>query len=89
MYAALTKRDREGRTELEKKMATKEMQLAVAQFVMQLEGKVDAVERKALTKVTKQTKEVINSNPSSKNKSSVDLSVIRQALKKSKQQYKF
>jgi hypothetical protein len=89
LYAALTKRDREGRTELEKKMATKEMQLAVAQFVMQLEGKVDAVERKALTKVTKQTKEVINSNPSSKNKSSVDLSVIRQALKKSKQQYKF
>lgn len=89
LYTALTKRDREGRTELEKKMATKEMQLAVAQFVMQLEGKVDAVERKALTKVTKQTKEVINSNPSGKNKSSVDLSVIRQALKKSKQQYKF
>jgi hypothetical protein len=90
LFAALTKRDRDGRTELEKKMATKEMQLAVAQFVLQLEGKVDAVERKALTKAAKQTKEVINSPASSnKNKSSVDLSVIRQALKKSKQQYKF
>lgn len=89
LFTAITKRDREGRTELEKKMSSKEMQLAVAQFVMQLEGKVDAIERKALTKVAKQTKEVINSNASSKTKSSVDLSIIRQALKKSKQQYKF
>jgi hypothetical protein len=90
LFAAITKRDREGRTELEKKMATKEMQLAVAQFVLQLEGKVEAVERKALTKAAKQTKETINSNSTSnKTKSSVDISVIRQALKKSKQQYKF
>jgi hypothetical protein len=90
LFAAITKRDRDGRTELEKRMATKEMQLAVAQFVLQLEGKVEAVERKALTKATKQTKETLNSNTNSaKSKSSVDLSVIRQALKKSKQQYKF
>lgn len=89
LFAALTKRDREGRTELEKRMASKEMQLAVAQFVMQLEGKVDAVERKALTKAVKQTKDTINSNASGKSKTSVDLGVIRQALKKSKQQYKF
>lgn len=90
LFNALTKRDRDGRTELEKKMATKEMQLAVAQFVLQLDGKVDAVERKALTKAAKQTKDTINLPAASgKNKSSVDLSVIRQALKKSKQQYKF
>jgi hypothetical protein len=89
LFAALTKRDREGRTELEKKMSSKEMQLAVAQFVMQLEGKVDAVERKALTKAAKQTKETVNSGTTPKTKTSVDLGVIRQALKKSKQQYKF
>jgi hypothetical protein len=90
LFAAITKRDREGRTELEKKMATKEMQLAVAQFVLQLEGKVEAIERKAYTKAAKQTKETINSNSTSnKAKTSVDLGVIRQALKKSKQQYKF
>lgn len=89
LYNAITKRDRDGKTELEKKMSTKEMQLAVAQFVLQLEGKVDAVERKVTTKVTKNIKETLNSDNKSKSKPAIDYSIIRQAIRKSKQNNNF
>lgn len=90
LFAAITRRDREGRTELERKMASKEMQLAVAQFVLQLEGKVDAVERKAYTKAAQKTKNVVNSYPDPNNKNSkIDISVVRKAITQSKKQYKF
>jgi hypothetical protein len=90
LFMALTKRDREGKTELEKKMATKEMQLAVAQFVLQLDGKVDAVQRKAFTKAAQSTKEVLNSDPSKNNNNKqLDISIVRKALAQSKKQYSF
>jgi len=90
LFAAITRRDREGKTELERKMSSKEMQLAVAQFVLQLEGKVDAVERKAYTKAAQKTKAAVNSypDPSNKNKK-IDISVVRKAIDQSKKQYKF
>jgi hypothetical protein len=90
LFMALTKRDREGKTELEKKMVTKEMQLAVAQFVLQLDGKVDAVQRKAFTKAAQSTKEVLNSDPSKNNSNKqLDISIVRKALAQSKKQYSF
>jgi hypothetical protein len=90
LFMALTKRDREGKTELEKKMATKEMQLAVAQFVLQLDGKVDAVQRKAFTKAAQSTKEVLNSDLSKNNNNKqLDISIVRKALAQSKKQYSF
>mgnify|MGYP003647908910 CR=1 FL=1 len=90
LFMALTKRDREGKTELEKKMSTKEMQLAVAQFVLQLDGKVDAVQRKAFTKAAQSTKEVLNSDPSKNNNNKqLDMSIVRKALAQSKKQYSF
>lgn len=90
LFAAITRRDRDGKTELERKMSSKEMQLAVAQFVLQLEGKVDAVERKAYTKAAQKTKAAVNSypDPSNKNKK-IDISVVRKAIDQSKKQYKF
>lgn len=90
LYMAITRRDRNGRTELENKMASKEMQLAVAQFVLQLEGKVDAVERKAYSKAAQKTKSVINNTEDSsvKNKK-IDMSVIKKAIDASKKSYKF
>lgn len=89
LFMAITRRDRNGRTELENRMSSQEMQLAVAQFVMQLEGKLDAVERKAYTKAAQKTKSVINTeNPSAKN-SKIDISVIKKAIDQSKKSYKF
>jgi hypothetical protein len=81
LFLAITRRDREGKTELEKKMSSKEMQLAVAQFVMQLEGKVEAIERKATTKAAQKVKDVVNSDETPKAKTTVDLNVARKALK--------
>lgn len=90
LFAAITRRDRDGKTELERKMGSKEMQLAVAQFVLQLEGKVDAVERKAYTKAAQKTKTVVNSYPDESNKNKkIDISVVRKAIDQSKKQYKF
>lgn len=89
LFMAITRRDRNGRTELENRMSSQEMQLAVAQFVMQLEGKLDAVERKAYTKAAQKTKSVINTeNPSAKN-NKIDMSVIKKAIDQSKKSYKF
>lgn len=89
LFMAITRRDRNGRTELENRMSSQEMQLAVAQFVMQLEGKLDAVERKAYTKAAQKTKSVINTeNPNAKN-SKIDMSVIKKAIDQSKKSYKF
>ena len=86
---AITRRDRDGLTELERKMGSKEMQLAVAQFVLQLEGKVDAVERKAYTKAAQNTKSTINSNNTDSTNKKIDIGVIRKAIDQSKKQYKF
>lgn len=83
LYDSITKRDRDGRTELEKKMSTKEMQLAVAQFVMQLDGKLDAVARKATTAASVKVKDKIDA-PAKTTKSSLDLRVIKEALDKNK-----
>jgi len=89
LFMALTRRDAKGQTELEKKMSSKEMQLAVAQFVMQLDGKVDAVQRKAYTKAAQNTKEVLNTEPKNNGSKQLDISVIRKAISHSKKQYKF
>lgn len=89
MFMALTKRDREGKTELEKKMSSKEMQLAVAQFVLQLDGKIDAVQRKAFTKAAQSTKEVLNSDSTKTTNKQLDISIVRKALAQSKRQYSF
>lgn len=89
LYMAITRRDRDGLTELERKMGSKEMQLAVAQFVLQLEGKVDAVERKAYTKAAQNTKSTINSNNTDSTNKKIDIGVIRKAIDQSKKQYKF
>jgi hypothetical protein len=90
LFSAITRRDREGKTELERKMASKDMQLAVAQFVLQLEGKLEAVERKAYTKAAQKTKTVVNSYPDESNKNKkIDISVVRKAIDQSKKQYKF
>lgn len=89
LFMAITRRDRNGRTELENKMSSQEMQLAVAQFVMQLEGKIDAVERKAYTKAAQTTKNVINTENTSAKNSKIDMSVIKKAIDQSKKSYKF
>lgn len=90
LYNSITKRDREGKTELQKRMESEEMQLAVAQFVMQLDGKIDAVARKVTTQVSKKVKDVVDNNTTSTNNSktrSIDMSVIREAIKKSKPKF--
>jgi hypothetical protein len=89
LFMAITRRDRNGRTELENKMSSKEMQLAVAQFVLQLEGKLDAVERKAFTKAAQKTKGIINTEDSSVKNKKIDMSVIKKAIDQSKKSYKF
>jgi hypothetical protein len=89
LFMAITRRDRNGRTELENRMSSKEMQLAVAQFVMQLEGKIDAVERKAYTKAAQKTKSVINTEDTSAKNNKIDMSVIKKAIDQSKKSYKF
>jgi hypothetical protein len=89
LFMAITRRDRNGRTELENRMASKEMQLAVAQFVLQLEGKLDAVERKAYTKAAQKTKSVINTENSTVKNNKIDMSVIKKAIDASKKSYKF
>lgn len=90
LFMAITRRDRNGKTELENKMSSKEMQLAVAQFVLQLEGKLEAVERKAYTKAAQNTKKVVNSySEDSKGNKKIDMSVVRKAIDQSKKQYKF
>jgi len=89
LFMAITRRDRNGRTELENRMSSKEMQLAVAQFVMQLEGKLDAVERKAYTKAAQKTKSIINTEDSSAKNKKIDMSVIKKAIDQSKKSYKF
>lgn len=88
LYSSITKRDREGRTELERKMSSKEMQLAVAQFVMQLDGKLDAVSRKATTQAAQKIKNKLdNTTSTNKVKSSIDLGVIKDALKHRKPKF--
>lgn len=89
LFMAITRRDRNGRTELENKMSSKEMQLAVAQFVLQLEGKLEAVERKAYTKAAQNTKKVVNSYSEDSKGKKIDMSVVRKAIDQSKKQYKF
>ena len=89
LFMAITRRDRNGRTELENKMSSKEMQLAVAQFVLQLEGKLEAVERKAYTKAAQNTKKVVNSYSEDSKGRNIDMSVVRKAIDQSKKQYKF
>jgi hypothetical protein len=89
LFMAITRRDRNGRTELENRMSSKEMQLAVAQFVMQLEGKIDAVERKAYTKAAQKTKSVINTEDANAKNKKIDMSVIKKAIDQSKKSYKF
>lgn len=89
LFMAITRRDRNGRTELENRMSSKDMQLAVAQFVLQLEGKLDAVERKAYTKAAQKTKSVINTEDSSVKNKKIDMSVIKKAIDQSKKSYKF
>jgi hypothetical protein len=89
LFMAITRRDRNGRTELENKMSSKEMQLAVAQFVLQLEGKLEAVERKAYTKAAQNTKKVVNSYSEDSKGRKIDMSVVRKAIDQSKKQYKF
>lgn len=89
LFMAITRRDRNGRTELENRMSSQEMQLAVAQFVLQLEGKLDAVERKAYTKAAQKTKSVINTENSSAKNSKIDMSIIKKAIDQSKKSYKF
>ena len=90
LFSAITRRDRDGMTELERKMSSKEMQLAVAQFVLQLEGKLEAVERKAYTKAAQKTKNTVNSYSDNSNKNAkIDISVVRKAIDQSKKQYKF
>jgi len=89
LFMAITRRDRNGRTELENRMSSQEMQLAVAQFVMQLEGKLDAVERKAYTKAAQTTKNVINTENTNAKNSKIDMSVIKKAIDQSKKSYKF
>jgi hypothetical protein len=89
LFMAITRRDRNGRTELENRMSSKEMQLAVAQFVMQLEGKLDAVERKAYTKAAQKTKSIINTENTSSKNNKIDMSVIKKAIDQSKKSYKF
>lgn len=84
LYDAITKRDRDGKTELEKKMSTKEMQLAVAQFVMQLDGKLDAVARKATTTATVKVKDKIDAPVKTTKSSGLDLRVVKEALDKNK-----
>lgn len=89
LFMAITRRDRNNKTELENKMSSKEMQLAVAQFVLQLEGKLDAVERKAYTKAAQNTKKVVNSYSEDNKGKKIDMSVVRKAIDQSKKQYKF
>jgi hypothetical protein len=89
LFMAITRRDRNGRTELENRMSSQEMQLAVAQFVMQLEGKLDAVERKAYTKAAQKTKNIINTEDTSAKNNKIDMSVIKKAIDQSKKSYKF
>lgn len=89
LFMAITRRDRNGRTELENRMSSQEMQLAVAQFVMQLEGKLDAVERKAFTKAAQKAKNTINTENTSAKNSKIDMSVIKKAIDQSKKSYKF
>ena len=80
-FNAMTKRDRTGMTELEKKMQSKEMQLAVAQFVLELDGKLDGViERKAASTAALKIKNTINSD-SKPNKSTLDITAAREALR--------
>jgi len=86
LFVAITRRDREGKTELEKKMSDKQMQLAVAQFVLQLEGKLDAIERKAASKATSKVKEVLNSD-TRQTKGAPDLNLIRKAINSSKRKF--
>ena len=89
LYMAITRRDRNGKTELENKMSSKEMQLAVAQFVLQLEGNLETIERKAYTKAAQKTKAVVNTySDDSKNKK-IDMSIVRKAIDQSKKNYKF
>ncbi len=81
-FNGMTKRDRTGMTELEKRMQSKEMQLAVAQFVLELDGKLDGVvERKAANTATLKIKNTVNSDSKPNNKSTLDITTAREALR--------
>lgn len=82
VFTGLTKRDAKGLTEIEKKMSDPEMQLKVAQFVLLHNGSIDDILKAAKTKVAKDTKTAVTTYKEKTKLNSVDMSVIKAALKK-------
>lgn len=90
LFNGITKRDRDGLTEMDKKMKDKNVQLAVAQFVLQLDTKLDAIKRDAVTQSVGKLKETVNTTKEKKEKTvGVDMSIVREGLKRIKTSNKF
>jgi len=90
LFNGITKRDRDGLTEMDRKMQDKNVQLAVAQFVLQLDTKLDAVKRTAITQSVGKLKETVNTSKEKKEKTvGVDMSIVREGLKRIKTSNKF
>jgi hypothetical protein len=91
LYAGITKRDRDGLTEFERKMKDKKIQMAVAQFVLQLDGKVDAIKRTVKSAEAVKLKESVNTTtrkPAEKS-TKIDLRIAKDAIGKIKSTNKF
>jgi len=90
LFFSVTKRDKDGLTLLEKKLIEKpELQFAFAQFVLQLEGKFDAIKNSIKSDTVKKVKENVNTYKDKDNnkKTKLDLSVARDAINRSKRTY--
>lgn len=82
VFAGLTKKDSKGYTEIQKKMADPNMQLKVAQFVLLHNGNLDDILKTAKTKIAKETKKEVTTYREKSKLGSVDMSVIKNALRK-------
>lgn len=91
LYTGITKRDRDGLTEFERKMKDKAVQMAVAQFVLQLDGKVDAVKRTVKSAEAAKLKEQVNTTPkrTAEKNTKIDFRIAKDAIGKIKSNNKF
>lgn len=88
LFYSVTKRDKDNLTLLEKKLIEKpELQFAFAQFVLQLDGKFDAIKNSIKSETTKKLKNDVNTYKDTNKKTKLDLSVAREAINRSKRTY--
>jgi hypothetical protein len=87
LYEGITKKDRQGLTDYQKKLMDPEMQMKVAQFVLLLDGDASKLSEKIKTKVTSDMKKQTNSykekgKPDPKKDAAAALEFIKKYAKK-------